>query len=142
MAKCQLALIRCLEEQTDLAVTIFPCQKVDIPIKYLGLPLSTSKLPRSTLQPLDDRIMDKLPAWKGRMLQRTGRLMLIKTTLCTIPVYTSISISLPGWLIMVIQEILKAFLWVGSDVMHNGKSSVTSSRVQRSLYLGGLRIMD
>jgi hypothetical protein len=68
--------------------------------------------------------------------------MLIKTTLCTIPVYTSISISLPGWLIMVIQEILKAFLWVGSDVMHHVKSSVASSRVQRSLYLGGLRIMD
>jgi hypothetical protein len=76
------------------------------------------------------------------MLQRTGHLMLIKTTLCTIQVYTSISISLPGWLIMVIQKILKAFLWVGSDVMHNGKSSVAWSRVQRSLYLGGLRIMD
>jgi hypothetical protein len=62
MVKCQLALIRCSEEQTDLAVTIFSCQKVDFPIKYLGLPLSTRKLLRSALQPLADRITDKLPS--------------------------------------------------------------------------------
>jgi hypothetical protein len=91
-----------------MAVTIFPCQKVEFPIKYLGLPLSTSKLPRLTLQPLANRIADKLPAWKGRMLQRNGHLTLINTMLCVVLFYTSISISLPKWLSR------KAFLWSSS----------------------------
>jgi hypothetical protein len=49
MVKCQMAPIRCSEEQTELATAFFPCQRVDFPIKYLGLPLSTTKLPKSAL---------------------------------------------------------------------------------------------
>jgi hypothetical protein len=142
MVKYQLAPIRCSEEQSALVVTLFLCQKVDFPLKYLGLPLSTSKLPKSAVLPLADQIVDKLPAWKGMMLQRSGRLTLIKTTPCVVPIYSSINISLPGWLIKAIQKILKAFLWFGSDVMHKGKSGVAWSRVQRPLHLGGLGIMD
>jgi hypothetical protein len=125
-----------------MAVTIFPCQKVEFPIKYLGLPLSTSKLPRSTFQPPADRIVDKLPSWKDRMLQCSGCLTLIKTTLCAVLVYTSMSIVVPKWLIKVIKKILTAFLWSGSEMLQNGKSSVAWSRVQRPLHLGELRIMD
>jgi hypothetical protein len=36
----------------------------------------------------------------------------------------------------------KGDLWTGFDVLHNGKSSVAWSRVQRPLHLGGLGIMD
>jgi hypothetical protein len=142
MVKCQLAPIRCSEEQTALVVTLFLCLKVDFLLKYLGLPLSTSKLPKSALLPLADRIADKLPAWKGMMLQRSGHLTLIKTTPCVVPIYNSINISLSRWLIKATQKILKAFLWFGSDVMHKGKCSVAWSRVQRTLHLGGLGIMD
>jgi hypothetical protein len=67
MVKCQMAPIRCSEEQINLAMTFFPCQKLDFLIKYLGLPMSTTKLPRSAPQPLADRITNKLPAWKGRI---------------------------------------------------------------------------
>jgi hypothetical protein len=123
-------------------VTIFPCQKVDLPIKYLGLPLSTSKLPKSALQPLADRVADKLPAWKGGLLHRSGRLTLIKMTLCTIPIYTSIRISLPGWLLKAIQRIMKVFLWSGTTVVQNGACIVSWSRVQRPLSCGGLGVSD
>jgi hypothetical protein len=47
MVKCQMAPIRCSEEQINLGMAFFPCQKVNFPIKYLGLPMSTTKLPRS-----------------------------------------------------------------------------------------------
>jgi hypothetical protein len=123
-------------------VTFFQCQKVDFPIKYLGLPLSTTKLPKSALQPLIDRIVDKLLAWKGRILHHSGRLTLIKMMMCAVLICTTISISPPGWLIKAIQKVLKVFLWSGSDVMQNGKCIVAWSRVQRPLHLGRLRIMD
>jgi hypothetical protein len=47
--KCQLAPIRCSEEQVASAIALFPCQRVDFPMAYLGLPLLILKLPRSVL---------------------------------------------------------------------------------------------
>ncbi|GJN39537.1 hypothetical protein PR202_gb28662 [Eleusine coracana subsp. coracana] len=46
-------------------------------------------------KPLIDRIADNLPTWKGRLLNRSGRLALTKSTLSVILVYTTICIKLP-----------------------------------------------
>jgi hypothetical protein len=142
IAKCQLAPIRCSKDQVNMAVTIFPYQKVDFSIKHLGLPLSTSKLPKLALQPLADRVADKQPAWKGGLLHSSGRLTLIKMTLCVVPIYTSISVSLPGWLLKAIQRIMKAFLWSGTAVVQNGACIMSWSRVQRPLSCGGLEMPE
>jgi hypothetical protein len=93
-----------------LATSIFPCQLMDFSMKYLGIPLSLYKLPRLMLQPLVDRVTDRLPTWKGSLMHRSGDLTLIKTTLSAILVYTSIGIRLPPWLIKALQKIMKAFL--------------------------------
>jgi hypothetical protein len=99
MAKCQMAPIRCSDDQVALVTSPFPCQKVDFLIKYLGIPLSVMRLPESALQPLLDCVADKLPSWKGRLMHRSSRLTLIKTTMSVVPVYTSINIGLPPWLL-------------------------------------------
>jgi hypothetical protein len=66
---------------------------MDFPLKYLGI--SVHKLPKTTLQSLVDRVVDKVLIWKGGLMHRRGRLTLIKTTLSAILVYTSIRIKLP-----------------------------------------------
>jgi hypothetical protein len=38
LAKCQMAAIRCDDPQIQLATEPFPCQVVDFPVKYLGMP--------------------------------------------------------------------------------------------------------
>jgi hypothetical protein len=98
VSKSQMVPIRCNEEQIIMSVQAFPCQLTSFPIKYLGIPLSVSKLPRTSLQPLLDRVADKLPAWRGRLMHRSGRLTLIKITLSAVPIYTSISLGLSQWL--------------------------------------------
>jgi hypothetical protein len=65
VVKCQLVPIRCMEEQVTSAISIVPWQRVEVPITYLGLPLSVTKLPRNAFQPLVDHASDRLPAWKG-----------------------------------------------------------------------------
>jgi hypothetical protein len=77
------------------ALSSFPCQRTEFPISYLGVPLSMFKLPRSSLQPIVDKMAGTLPTWKGKLLHHSGRLTVIKTTLAAIPVYTAISIELP-----------------------------------------------
>jgi hypothetical protein len=57
--------------------------------------LSLKKPPKAVLQPLMDNMADKLPTWKAPLLQRSGRLTLIKTTLVVMPVYIAINIECP-----------------------------------------------
>jgi hypothetical protein len=93
--KCQMVPIRCSEDQIELAHSIFPCQFASLPMTYLSLPLSVHQLPKLALQPMLDNMADRLQSWKGKLLNRTGRQALIKSTLATIPIYTAISIKLP-----------------------------------------------
>jgi hypothetical protein len=140
--KSQLIPIRCTDEQVSQACIDFPCQLMSFPIKYLGIPLLVTKLPKSALQPLMDKVADKLPAWRGRLVHRSGCLTLIKTTLSAIPVYTSISVALSPWLQKGLRKIMTAFLWTGINVVQNGKCLVAWNRIQRPLELGGLRVPD
>jgi hypothetical protein len=47
--------------QVTFVPSLFPCPVVSFPLKYLGVPLSVTKLPRSALQLLANRMADKLP---------------------------------------------------------------------------------
>jgi hypothetical protein len=67
-------------------VQTFPC-------KYLGIPLSVYKLKRSEEQFLIDKVAARILAWKGSMLNVAGRTALVKATLSSIPIHTSITLS-------------------------------------------------
>jgi hypothetical protein len=54
-------------------------------------------------------------------LRCSGRLTLIETTLQAIPIYVSISLQLPPWVIKALEKIFKTFLWTGSKVVEGGK---------------------
>jgi hypothetical protein len=120
-----------------MATAFFPCQVIDFSIKYLGIALSTTKLLKSAFQPLVYRVADKLPIWKGNLMNQSGRLELIRTTLSAIPSYTSISVGLPAWTIKTMEKLMKAF-----DTVKAGKCLVAWSSVQRPRHLGGLGIPD
>jgi hypothetical protein len=59
---------------------------------------------------------DKIPTWKGKFMNRTGRLTLIKTTLLAMPLYTAINVEIPPWLIKGMTKLMKGFLWSGTEV--------------------------
>jgi hypothetical protein len=103
---------------------------MEFSLKYLGISLSVRKLPKAALQPLVDRAADKLPAWKGGLMQRSGRVALIKSTLSVISVYTSIGVGLQPWLIKALEKIMKAFLWMGTEEVKAGKYVVAWCHVQ------------
>jgi hypothetical protein len=136
LSKCQMVLIRCNPFQIQVAAATFPCQVVDFPIKYLCLALSIKKLSRSALQPLVDKVADILPTWQGKLMHRS-RLVLIKTTLSSILIYTSISIELSPWLLKCLIKLMKAFLWSETDEVQGGKCLVAWCRGQRPTDLGG-----
>jgi hypothetical protein len=138
--KCQLTPIHCSEEQVAMAVNHFPCQVMSLPIRYLGIPLSVTKLPCSAWQSLIDSVADKLPTWKVKLLQKNGRTTLIRSTLAVVLLHTSIGLELPPWVHKILIKLMRGFLWTGSNTVQSGKCVVTWGYVQRPLSIGGLGI--
>jgi hypothetical protein len=127
--KSHMVPIWCDVDHVTLAQLIFPCQLASFPLTYLGLLFTINRLPRCALQPLLDRMVDRLPTRKGKLLNHSGWLTVIKTTLIAGPIYTMINIKLPAWLRKVMENILKVFLWTSSDVIQGGKCLVAWTKV-------------
>jgi hypothetical protein len=91
--------IRCVEQDLGAAQDLFPCNVVDFPCKYLGLPLSIKKLPRSVFLELIDKVADKLPGWKAALINPAGRTTLVKSVLSAAHIYYFIALQCPKWVV-------------------------------------------
>lgn len=86
--KCHISPIQCDLQATVNLVANFPGKFDPFPIKYLGIPLGILKLSKSDLQPLVDKVANRLPSWKAGTMTRAGRTVLIKSTLSAIPTHS------------------------------------------------------
>ena len=60
---------------------LFQFQVGELPMRYLGVPLISTKLTASNCKPLVDRILSRVSSWTARFLSFAGRLQLIKSVL-------------------------------------------------------------
>lgn len=65
LAKCSITPIYGGKEALDDIVNVLGCQVQQFPIKYLGLPLTTKKIPKASFQALVEHVANKLPLAKG-----------------------------------------------------------------------------
>ncbi len=68
----------------DALANLFGCPLHRFPFKYLGLPLSPRALSRQDFLPIIERVDRRLAGWKGSMLSRGGRLVLINSVLSSL----------------------------------------------------------
>lgn len=112
------------------------------PCKYLGLPLSLRKLRRIDLQPMLDKGTSKLAIWKGKLMNRTGRLDLINSVLTATITYFLTSFSPNGWFTKKFDKLRRNFLWNTDEEAHGGKCLVNWKRICAPLSVGGLGIKE
>jgi hypothetical protein len=86
-SKSSATLIHCSEEDTDAIGQHFRCPSVQFPIIYLGISLTARKSTAAQMQPLIEKARDNLPTWKARLMNKSGRLELIKSVLSAIPMH-------------------------------------------------------
>jgi hypothetical protein len=86
------------------------CSVASFPCSYLGLPISDRKLKRNDLKLWIDKIADRLPNWKARLLNLAGRTTLVRFVLSSISIYLLIAIKIPKWVIKSIDKIRRGFL--------------------------------
>jgi hypothetical protein len=123
-------------------VATFPCT-------YLGLPLHYKKLSRAFLQPLVQKIGNRLPSWKRIFFSYPGREMLVKSVLSAIPVHYLTVFKMPKGIIKDIDKFRRGFLWRGSDSENvkgggggGGHCLVNWKTCLRPKAMGGLGIKD
>jgi hypothetical protein len=112
----------------DVPVAIPNCECADLPCTYLGVLLSPWCLPKSAVQQVVDKVTRRLPPWKGRMLNRSGRLVLSRSMFCAIPVHISTTTRITPWAIQAIEKLVCGFLWCGSEVAVGGVQLLGSMR--------------
>lgn len=142
MAKCSITNIFGAEDAIQEIQQILGCQIKPFPIRYLGLPLSTSRLPKDQVRQTVDAVARRIPASHGPLMAKSGRLVWVKSVLTAIPIYCMIADGLPPWARAEIDSICRRFLWCGKDGDVRGKCMVAWRTCTRPKELGGLGIPD
>ena len=78
---------------------------------YLGLPTLVGRTKYHTFSYLKDRIWKKLQGWKGKMLSKAGKEILIKAVAQSIPTYTMSIFQLPLKLCDELDAMCAKFWW-------------------------------
>jgi hypothetical protein len=118
--KSDIFLSGVLNAEREQIIHILGFREGELPMKYLGVPLLSSRLKAIYCKGLVDRITSKVRHWTCRTLSYAGRVQLINSVLFSIQVYWASLFLLPGQVIKNVEQIMKSFLWSGSDMRTTG----------------------
>lgn len=119
--RSSVAAIRCDNIDLDEVLQNFGGQKVDFPIKYLGLPITLSRLRVVHMQFILDRIRARLAGWKGQLMNVVGRRVLVRCVLTAMPTFALAVLHTPK---KFFRETRRRFLWAGDKELTRGHCKV------------------
>ena len=90
---------------------LFQINQAALPSTYLGAPLFLGCARHSFFKRIIDFIRTRLAGWKSKLLSLAGGLILIKHVLSSIPIHISLIIPLPSKTCLLIQRLMRNFLW-------------------------------
>lgn len=90
---------------------ILGLQRGSFPVRYLGLPLISTRLSVSDCLVLIEKVQKKVKGWSSKLLAYAGRLQLVKSALLNLQIYWSSIFLIPKIVIKKIEAVLTAFLW-------------------------------
>ena len=84
------------------------------PMRYLGVPLISTRLTHGDCMPLIQRITARIRLWTSKSLSYASRLQLIASVLYSIQLYWCSLFIIPKYTISKIEHSLSSFLWSGN----------------------------
>ena len=84
------------------------------------MPLHVKQIRRVDIQPLIDKMGKRLQSWKGKLLNRAGRLKLVNSVLTSIPTYYLTIFRFQKWALKKIDKLRRSFLWKGAADANGG----------------------
>jgi hypothetical protein len=87
-----------------------------LPSKYLGIPLINKSLQNNSWEGLLSSMGKRLSSWTFRMLNLPSRLILLKSVLQTLPIYSFSALAAPRCILTSIKTLQRNFLWKGENM--------------------------
>ncbi|XP_011100858.1 uncharacterized protein LOC105178970 [Sesamum indicum] len=112
--KSHLIISRSAQGLREEMMTVLGFQEGVLPMKYLGLPVISSRLTISDCRPLLLKIDKRIAGWEGISLSYAGRVQIIKSVLMALSLYWALAFILPKKVINEIEKRLRTFLWKGT----------------------------
>jgi hypothetical protein len=140
--KSSVVPIRCDDQILNAVKELLPCDFVGFPCKYLGLPLSLTRLIKSQIQNIIDRMSSLLPGWKSELMNRAGHAVHIQFVMTARIIYTAMVLEFPSWAYKAMAKLQRSFLWRGSKEAKGGHCLLAWPKITRPKELGGLGIHD
>ncbi|CAA7043733.1 unnamed protein product [Microthlaspi erraticum] len=125
----------------DNIKTLFNLEASSLPVRYLGLPLSSKKLSIADCDPLLIQIQKKLDSWTNKLLSFAGRLTLLSSVISGIVGFWTSAFILPKKVIKRINSLSSSFLWHGKTGISAG-AKVAWNLLSSPKIEGGLGIKD
>ena len=126
--------------EESVAATI--CQSLrftrgSLPLKYLGVPLISTRLKKEDCDGLICRISQRIQSWTSKFLSYAGRVQLIQSVLVGIHNYWASMFILPKYVLKQVEQLLRRFLWSGGIDLPSG-AKVAWDNVCKPKKEGGL----
>jgi hypothetical protein len=94
------------------------------------------------MQPLLDKSARRMSLWKGKLMNRMGRLDLINSVLTATITFFLTSFASNGWFKKKFDKLRRNFLWSADEEAHGGQCLVNWKRICSPVSVGGLGIKD
>lgn len=112
-SKSEIVMINGDADQENQFSDLFNCQVGKFPIRYLGVPVSPSKLHLVDWAPLIEKNNKKLDNWKGSSMSIAGRATLINSFLSSTFIYHMSMYLLPKTILNTLDRQRRSFFWQG-----------------------------
>ena len=138
LAKIASYPIWCSPEVMQRVGEIMGCSVGAFPCKYLGLSLPLRKQTAVQLRGLVDQLAGCLPRWKVVNMPKSGRMTLVQSVLCAIPIHMMMALDIPQKVIKAMNKICRGFLWCAKDQASGGQCRVAWEKLCSPRWAGGL----
>ncbi|KAL0413832.1 UNVERIFIED_CONTAM: hypothetical protein Sradi_1584900 [Sesamum radiatum] len=116
-------------------LVILGFKKGVLPVRYLGVPLISSKLSATDGRQLLAKVDERIQGWGKLHLLFAARIQLIQSVLSALNTYWAMAFILPKGIIKLIEARMRTFLWLGGT--DSGMAKVAWRDICRLLEEGG-----
>ena len=86
-----------------------------LPVRCLGVPLSSRMMKKSDFQPLLDKVTSRFRSWTVKHLSYAGRLVLVQSVIYSIITFWATIFILPMDCVAALERMCNGFLWKGDQ---------------------------
>ena len=141
LPKSTLFLCNVHETVKNAILDIMPFEQGELPVRYLGVPLISSRLLYKDCKILVEKLEKRITDWRNKSLSFAGRLQLIGSVLSSMHIYWASMFILPARVINDLEKLMRAFLWCQGP-MKKGKAKVSWKSVCLPKTEGGLGLKN